>query len=199
MLTLEKPKTALLVMDFQNDIVDPEGSFGRQGMAAQVAEKKAIENTARAMTAARSKGVPVIHVAVAFRPGHPEINQAVPLFAGIKKANALVEGSWGADFHPGVAPAAGELTVIKRGVSALAGTDLNQIFRGRSISIVVLAGIATNFVVEGTARDAADNGYQVIVLKDCCASFTNEMHNFSLSLLPQLATLATADEFAAAL
>jgi nicotinamidase-related amidase len=199
MLAIEKTKTALLVMDFQNDIVDPEGAFGRQGMAVQVAEKKAIENTARAIAAARSKEVPVIHVAVAFRPGHPEINPAVPLFAGIKKANALMEGSWGADFHPAVKPTVGELTVIKRGVSALAGTDLNQILRGRGISILVLAGIATNFVVEGTARDAADNGYQVIVLKDCCASFTDEMHKFSLSLLPQLTTLATVDEFGTAL
>ena len=60
-------------MDFQNDIVDSKGMFGAQGIANQVQEKQAIENTAKAMAAARNGGVRLIHVAVAFRPGHPEI------------------------------------------------------------------------------------------------------------------------------
>ncbi len=199
MLNLNKTQTALLVMDFQNDIVDPKGKFGSQGMAAQVQEKKAIENTARAIAAARNKGVLVVHVGVAFRPGHPEISGNAPLFAGVKNADALVEGTWGAEFHPGVKPAEGEMVVIKRGVSALTGTELNPVLRAKGITTLVLTGIATNFVVEGTARDAVDNGYSVVVLKDCCASFTDELHQFSLQVLPQLTTISTADEFIQAL
>lgn len=192
-------KTALLAMDFQNDIVDPKGVMGSRGMAAQVQDKKAIENTAKALAAARSKGLLIAHVGVAFRPGHPEIGPGVPLFQGIKQANALVEGSWGAEFHPGVKPAEGELVVIKRGVSAFAGTDLNPIFRSKGITQVVLTGIATNFVIEGTARHAVDEGYGVTVLTDCCASFSDEMHTFSLQILSQLGAAATADAFGAAL
>ena len=196
---LELGKTAYLVMDFQNDIVDPKGAIGAQGMAAQVREKGAIENTAKALAAARRNGALVVHVGVAFRPGHPEIGPGVPLFQGIKEAGALLEGSWGADFHPQLKPADGEIVVIKRGVSAFAGTDLGAMFRSRGITTLVLAGIATNFVIEGTARHAVDEGYQVVVLSDCCASFDDDMHGFALQILSQLGTSATADEFCAAL
>jgi nicotinamidase-related amidase len=196
---LELAKTAYLVMDFQNDIVDPKGAIGAQGMATQVREKRAIENAGRALAAARRTGVLVVHVGVAFRPGHPEIGTGAPLFQGIKAAGALVEGSWGADFHPQLTPTEGEIVVIKRGVSALAGTDLDAMLRSRGINTLVLAGIATNFVIEGTARHAVDEGYRVVVLSDCCASFDEAMHGFSLQILSQLGASATADEFCAAL
>lgn len=61
------------------------------------------------------------------------------------------------------------------------------------------AGIATNFVIEGTARHAVDEGYQVVVLTDCCASFNDQMHTFSLQILSQLGTAGTAEEFVTAL
>jgi len=196
---LELAKTAYLVMDFQNDIVDPKGAIGAQGMATQVREKHAIENTATALAAARRNGALIVHVGVAFRPGHPEIGAGAPLFQGIKEAGALVEGSWGADFHPQLKPMEGEIVVIKRGVSALAGTDLGAMFRSRGINTLVLAGIATNFVIEGTARHAVDEGYRVVILSDCCASFDEAMHGFSLQILSQLGASATVDEFCAAL
>lgn len=198
-MPIDRHTTALLAMDFQNDIIHPSTRSG-QNMREQMEETRALENTARAIAAARGKGLPVIHVAVAFRPGHPEIADRGPrLFTGIKKANILVAGTWGAAFHEAVQPLDGELVVVKRGVSALAGTELNPVLRARGISTLILAGIATTFVVEGTARDAADQGYQVVVLQDCCASFSREMHEASLRVLPQLATLSTAAEFARAL
>jgi len=199
MLTIEKARTALLVMDFQNDIVDPKGVMGAQGMAARVQEKKAIENTAKVLATARSKGLLIVHVGVAFRKEYPEIGPGAPLFQGIKKGNALLEGSWGADFHPGVKPTDGEIVVIKRGVSALAGTDLNPMLHGKGVTTLALTGIATNFVIEGTARHAVDEGYQVVVLTDCCTSFSEQMHTFSLQILSQLGAAATADEFVTAL
>ena len=183
-------------MDFQNDLVDAEGAFGSQGTAAEVKEKRAIENTARVLAAARNVGLTVVHVAVAWRPGHQEANRSAPLFAGVGEANALVEGSWGGDFHPVLRPAEDELVITKRGVSALTGTELDRLLRLRDVNVLVLTGFATNFVVEGTARDAVDRGYRVIVLSDCCASFSDEMHRFALdAILPQLGTVTTSGEF----
>jgi nicotinamidase-related amidase len=200
MLDLEPPRTALLVMDFQNDLVDPEGVFASQGSAAEVKEKQAIENTARLLATARNVGLTVVHVAVAWRPGHREANRSAPLFAGVGEADALVEGTWGAAFHRDLQPAEGELVITKRGVSALAGTELDRLLRLRDVNVLVLTGFATNFVVEGTARDAVDRGYTVIVLSDCCASFTDEMHRFSLdAILPQLGTVTTSEELASSL
>ena len=199
MPTIDKNRTALLIMDFQNDIVDPKGLFGSQGIAAQIAEKQAIVNTAKAMAAARTAGVRVVHVAVRFRPGHPEVVGDAALFTAIKDGNILVEGTWGAAFHPDVAPVEDELVVTKRGVSALIGTDLDAILRATGIDTLVLTGIVTNFVVDGTARDAVDHGYRVTILTDCCATFTGEMHRSSLDVLTRLASMSSADEFAAAL
>jgi nicotinamidase-related amidase len=200
MLDIETPRTALLVMDFQNDLVDPEGAFAPQGSAAEVKEKRAIESTAGVLATARNVGLTVVHVAVAWRSGHREANRSAPLFAGVGEADALVEGSWGAEFHRDLQPAEDELVITKRGVSALAGTELDRLLRLRDVNVLVLSGFATNFVVEGTARDAVDRGYTVIVLSDCCASFTDEMHRFALdAILPQLGRVTTSEEFVSSL
>ena len=200
MLDIETSRTALLVMDFQNDLVDPEGAFASQGTAAEVKEKRAIENTARVLATARSVGLSIVHVAVAWHPGHLEANRSAPLFAGVAEADTLVEGTWGGEFHRDLQPAEGERVITKRGVSALTGTELDRLLRLRDINVLVLTGFATNFVVEGTARDAVDLGYAVIVLSDCCASFTDEMHRFALeAILPQLGKLATSEEFVSSL
>ena len=86
--------------------------------------------------------------------------------------------------------------MVKRGVSAFAGADLDLVLKAKGIQVLVLTGFATNFVMEGTARDAVDRGYAAIVLKDCCASFSDEMHRFALeAVLPQLAVVSTMDDF----
>ena len=200
MITIDPARTALLVMDFQNDMVDPEGKFGSQGWAAEVERKHALENTAQALDAARRERITVIHVGLAWREGHREINPNASLFAGAVPVAGLVEGTWGAEFQPDVRPEGAELVVRKRSVSALAGTELDRFLRLRGVRTLVLTGFATNFVVEGTARDAVDRGYEVTVLADCCASFNAEMDDFALqTILPLLGTVTTSAEFVQAL
>jgi nicotinamidase-related amidase len=196
-LALERSATALLVMDLQNDIIDPEGAFGRHGAAAQVAEKGLLAQVQRAMAAAREAGIPVVHVGVVFTPALP-VNMTAPLFAGVREVGALLAGSWGAAFHPAVQPRDGELVVLKQAVSALAGTELQATLRLWGVTTLVLTGVATNFVVEGTARQAVDMGFRVIILQDCCASLTAEMDDFALTVLAQLATVSEVDAFVAA-
>ena len=65
---------------------------------------------------------------------------------------------------------------------------------------MLLTGVATNFVVEGTAREAVDRGYNVLVVGDCCASMSQDAHDSALTTaLPFLATVTTLDEVTAAL
>jgi nicotinamidase-related amidase len=199
MLTIDNATTALLIMDFQNDIAHPKGKLGAHGLGQQVVASRAVEHTALALAAAREMGLLVIHVGVAFRPGHPEIAGTGKFFAGIKTANALVKGTWGANFLPAVAPIDGEIVVFKRRMSAFAGTDLHLILREHGIRTLVLTGIATTFVMESTARNAVDQGYPIVVLRDCCASFTPDMHQASLKVLSMMAETGTAEAFAAAL
>lgn len=81
-------------------------------------------------------------------------------------------------------------------MSALAGTELDRLLRIKGVTTLALAGAATNWAVEGTAREASDRGYRVIVLEDCCAAMTDEEHESSIRVvLSQIGTVITADEF----
>ena len=71
--------------------------------------------------------------------------------------------------------------------------------KNKRIGTVLLAGVATNFVVEGTAREACDRGYNVVV-GDCCASVNQEAHDAALTVaLPFLSTISSLEEVVAAL
>ncbi len=199
-LEIDKRHTALLAMDFENDIVHLEGAFKDFGFAQMVADNNVLDKTAQLLAAARGAGITVIYVSVKFRPGYPERPANAGLWEGLHGATALVEGTWGAAIHDKVAPMASEAVVTKRGVSAFTASDLDQILRTGRIGTLILAGVATNFVVEGTARQACDLGYDTIIVGDCCASVNQEAHDSALTTaLPFLSTISNLEEVVAAL
>ena len=199
-LSIDKEHTALLVMDFENDIVHENGAFKDFGFAAMVKQNDVLAKSARLLDAARHSGVKVIYVIIKYRPGYPERPGNSGLFAGTIQANAIVDGTWGAEIHEAVAPQDGEPVVTKRGVSAFYGSDLAALLATGGINTLLLSGVATNFVVEGTAREAADQGYNVVIVGDCCASASQEAHDAALNTtLPFLSTISNLDEVIAAL
>ena len=199
-LEISKQHTALLAMDFENDIIHPEGAFKDFGFAQMVAENNVIDKTSQLLTAARGAGISVIYVSVKFRPSYPERPANSGLWQGLHGATALVEGTWGARIHDQLTPQDGDHMVTKRGVSAFAASDLEQLLHTNRIGTLLLAGVATNFVVEGTARQACDLGYNTIVVGDCCASMSQEAHDSSLNTaLPFLCTISNLNEVTEAL
>ena len=199
-LEIDRGQTALLVMDLENDLVHEDGAFKDFGFAKMVNDNDVLGKVNTLLAAARRAPVKVIHISVKFRPGHPEASRSAGLFQAVVSANALVEGTWGATIHEAVSPKEGEPVVTKRAVSAFAGSDLEKLLQTAGITTLILSGVATNFVVEGTAREASDRGYNVVVVGDCCASVSQEAHDSSLTTaLPFLATISTLDEVTAAL
>ncbi len=199
-ITIDKGHTALLSMDFENDIVHEDGAFKDFGFAQMVRQNDVFGKTARLLDAAHRASLKVIYVAVRFRPGHPELNRSAGLFQAIVDTNALVEGTWGASIHEAVAPREGEPMITKRSVSAFAGSDLAAVLSASGITTLLLSGVATNFVVEGTAREAVDRGYNVFIVGACCASLSQEAHDAALNIaLPFLTTITTSEEAIAAL
>ena len=198
---IAKAKTALIIIDYQNDIVKPGGKFEASGLPSAVAASKCIEHTAAVLSASRESGVRVIFARVAFRPGYPEIpDVAGPLFTGIREAEALVESTWGSQIIGELAPLASEVVVTKHAADALCHTDLDQILKAGGISHLVLAGIATNNCVEATARHACDLGYLATILEDCCTSFSEEWHCWTLNnVLPQFAVISDSQAYLAAI
>jgi nicotinamidase-related amidase len=184
-----------LTIDKENDIVHEEGAFKDFGFAQMVKQNDVLGKTTGLLDAARRAGVKVIYVSVKFRAGHPELNRSAGLFQAVVEANALVEGTWGATIHEAVAPKEGEPVITKRSVSAFAGSDLANLLSASEITTLLLCGVATNFVIEGTARDAVDRGYNVVIVGDCCASVSQEAHDSALTTaLPFLTTITTLEE-----
>jgi nicotinamidase-related amidase len=136
--------------------------------------------------------VPVVHVRHLNDPAAgPGDRESSRVLRGMRRLDALRPGTWGAEIVDEVRPVDGELVVDKHRISAFAGTDLDRVLRQRGIDSVVLTGISTSFVVEGTARDAVDRGFRTAVVSDGCADLEAETHRLAVErVLPMLATVA---------
>ena len=183
-------KSALLVMDMQNSVV----SQFVDNENVLIPFQKAIET-------ARSHGVPVIYVRVAFRPGYPEISSRNKMFGGIvSRAGAAVTPEVAFYIHESVKPQPDEPIVTKVRVSAFAGSDLEVILRSSQVDTLILSGIATSGVVLSTLREAADNDFALTVLSDACIDADPEVHRVLIEkVFPQQAEVLSVDEWAASL
>lgn len=190
MITVEANRSALLVMDFQSDML------GRLGDRAA----PLIERAAAVIGASRKAGLPIIYVVVGFRPGYPEVSPRNPSFTMLSQSGRLIVTTPGSDIAPAVRPEAADLIVIKRRVSAFAGTDLEMILRAKGIDTLILFGIATGGVVLSTVRQGADADYRLVVVKDCCADVDEEVHRvLTEKVFVRQATVTSAEEISAAL
>lgn len=186
-LTINKAKTAVLCMDYQNDIVNAYSSAKETGM---------LQKASAVLDTARRAGMPVIYVVVRFREGYPEVSPRNKGFSAIKKAGTLREGAPGAEVHADVAPRPGDIVVTKRRVGAFSTTDLNAVLSSRGTETLALMGIATSGVVLSTVRHAADADYEIVVLADCCADRDPEVHRvLTEKVFPRQATVTTSAEF----
>lgn len=178
-------RTALLVMDFQEGIVE---RFG---------DTAVLQRVARAIAAARAVGLRVIYVKVDFRPGFPEISPRNRAFSQAAGSGFLGDK---ARIHPDVAPEAGDVEVTKRRVSAFTGSDLEVVLRASEIGQLVLAGVSTSGVVLSTLREAADRDFELVVLSDACADPDPEVHRLLLEkLFPRQADVLDVETWARSL
>jgi nicotinamidase-related amidase len=180
--------TALLIMDVQPGVVD---RFAADGYLPRLAT---------AASSARTAGISVIYVRVAFRDGYPEISGRNLTFSAIAGTGRFIQGDPAAEIHPAIAPAPGEPVVTKLRVSAFAGSDLEVLLRAGKTEHLVLAGIATSGVVLSTLRQAADLDYQLTVLSDGCLDGDAEVHRVLLEkVFPRQSAVVTIADWIAGL
>ncbi len=166
-LTIDKSTTALLSMDFQNEIL---ANFAEPQRTELISQAKST------LAAARKAGLAIAHIVVRFQPGHPEVSPRNMRFSDAKKANRLVVGTPGADSHADLAPQGAEPLVTKVRVGAFSTTNLETLMRAKGITTLILQGIITSGVVLSTVRWAADRDYRLIVVADACADPDPEVH-----------------------
>jgi len=179
--------TALLVMDMQVGII---------GMLPGA--EALLVKAAKAIATARERNIPVIYVVVSFRQGAPEISMNNKSFSATKERVANVDMVQFMTVHPAIAPAEGEVTVVKRRVSGFTGSDLEVVLRSFEIQHLVLTGISTSGVVLSTLREAADKDYKLTVIEDCCADGDEEVHRvLTTKVFPRQADVITLEEWCA--
>jgi nicotinamidase-related amidase len=190
--------TVLVAVHFQNDVLHPDGKI-RAGLGRDDDSRAGlIQRARRLMDGARARGVPVVSARIAFRRGYRGVAQNSSMVRAVVKAGALVEGSWGADFHAHLKPRRGEFIVTHSRINAFYGSDLELVLASLGAERLVVAGVATHSAVEHTARHAADIGYEVIVAADACAAADPELHAASLRALAlHVERVASVDEILA--
>lgn len=193
---MSRSDTALLLLDLQNEMVDPKGKVGGGGLAKIVQERGVVDRTAKVLEAARATQLKVAHIRLGFRPDYADALSVAPRIAKLKEIGAAILGSWGTEFPEKLAPRADEMIITKQCVNPFFNTSLLSWLHKSGIKEITIAGVATNLVVEATARYADDAGLAITVLEDCCASPNPEWHRFSVEkILPLFGRVITSSEF----
>jgi nicotinamidase-related amidase len=198
------PDAAVLALHYQNDVLHPDGKI-RVGLDADgTARRRLLERASALLTGARAAGLPIVHVRIAFRPDYADLLANCDIFRNVAAIGAVAEGQWGSAFYEGLQPLSGskrEFVVKHTRISAFYGTPLEETLRVLGARRLVVAGVATHSVVEGTVRHAADIGFDVMVAQDACASADPAVHEASLAsmrLIARTGPVAQALRWAAA-
>ena len=182
-IVLAAPETALLVIDIQNTYMAPAAEQ-RERWAPFLDRMKGtvIPNTARLVALCRERGVEVIFARIAClkedgrdrslsqkRPGWNYL-----LMPKDREDSQLV---------PELQPRGDEIVLTKTTDSALTGTNLRLILHNMGIGNVIVAGIFTDQCVSSTVRSLAAESFNVVVVEDCCAAATMDLHNKELEII----------------
>ncbi|MGO8757793.1 MAG: hydrolase [Terracidiphilus sp.] len=188
-LTFEPHGTAIVVIDLQ------KGIAGLSGMPHS--SESVIANCVALLDAARSVGAQPILVHVG---RSPDFGDALKVTADEPmRASGAMPPGW-SDLIPGLNRQPGDIAILKRQWGAFYGTDLDLQLRRRRLNTIVLCGIATEFGVESTARDAYELGYEQVFAEDAMTGRTAESHaNAVQRIFPRMGRVRSTAEIVAAL
>jgi len=197
---IDPKSAALVIQDLQNDVIIEGGAFADSGAPAHATSQNVVANVAGLAEACRKAGVPVIHVWYIVDEGASGLKQNAPLFEGVKGANALVRGSWGAAPADGLEAQPGDHVVEKMRMNGFYDTRLDILLRGLGVETLIITGAWTNMSIEHTARHAADAGYRAVVASDGTSTLNDEWQHAALNYaMTNVASVGSCAEIATAL
>jgi len=198
-LDIDLSKTAVLVIDMQNDFGATGGMFDRAGVDIRLIQR-VIEPIARVLRAARAAGVPVVYIKMEHQPDLSDsgpmngaywlknrffsIGASVPAPDG-SASRILIKDTWNTEILETLAPEPNDIVISKHRYSGFYQTELDDTLKARGIKHLIVTGCTTSVCVESTVRDAAFRDYSCIVLGDCTAEPLGH-HDSSLMLIEKL-------------
>ena len=181
--------TALVVIDLQRGIV--------QRQTAPHSSRDVVDRAKKLADAFRKAGALVVLVRVTYSRDDADRLKA-PTDAAAPVSVPLPPDF--ADIVPELGPFDGDLVITKHQWGAFYGTELDLQLRRRGIRTIVLAGIATNFGVESTARDAWERNYELVFAEDAMAGLSADAHQFAIgTIFPRIGLVRSTDAITAAL
>lgn len=193
--------TALLVIDPYNDFISEGGKVWNRIRA--VAEANGcVAHMQQILQAARKASLPVFYAMHhRYRPGDYESWDFVaPVQRAAWRNQTFAHGTWGGEFRSEFAPLPGEMVAQEHWCSSgFANTDLDLLLKRRGIRRLIVMGLIAHTCVEATVRFAAELGYDVTVVRDATADYSEEEMHAALDInLPAYASeIVTTDELLA--
>ena len=169
---IDPKKTAMIVVDMQNDFV-------ASGAAMETpAARQIVPQIAEALRVCRDVGIKIIYTAHVHRRDGCDMGLFDDLHPPIANRDALVDGTPGVEIYADLAPAAGEHVIKKHRYSGFFGTDLDIILREWGVDTVIISGTTTENCCHATARDAMFRNYRVVFLSDATATYDDPDRGF---------------------
>ena len=176
-------RTAVIVVDMQNDFGTKSGIFDRAGIDISMIQA-AIAPTARVVAAGREAGMKVIYLKMAFRsdlsdagpPDSPNATRHMHFGAGKavlapngEQSRLLIRDTWNTDIVDALKPQAGDVVIYKHRFSGFYETELDATLKQLGTKYLIVTGCTTSVCVESTIRDAMFRDYSCVLLADCAA------------------------------
>jgi len=184
-MSLLPGETALLVVDIQNTYLEPKATAAENRRWQPFLTRMhdiVIPNTARLIGQCRENGTEVMFARIAClkTDGRDRsLSQKKPGFNYL----LLPKDRPDSQVVDDLAAQGDEITILKTTDSALTGTNLRIILHNMGIKNVIVAGIFTDQCISSTVRSLADESFNVIVVEDCCAAATDELHRHELEVI----------------
>ena len=180
---MEPSRTAVIVVDMQNDFASEGGAFARGGRDVSLI-RSVIAPTSRVLAAARAAGMAVVYLRSEWRPDLSDLGAPDAKFWGVMRragigepvtgpegqaSRIFIRDTWNTEIVQELTPEPSDVVVAKRRFSGFHATELDAILRGLGIRSLVFTGCTTSVCVESTLRDAMHYDYRCVLLEDCTA------------------------------
>jgi ureidoacrylate peracid hydrolase len=172
---MDPKTTAVVLIEYQNDFTSEGGSL-HDAVKGVMEQEHMLPNSVETVEKARELGATIIHAPITFTPDYHELSPTpYGILKGVVDSKSFRKGTWGAEIVQDLTPTEQDIVVEgKRGLDAFASTNLDFILRSRGITTIALGGFLTNCCVESTMRTGYEKGFDVITLKDCTATLSEE-------------------------
>ena len=180
-IEIDTAKTAVIVVDMQNDFASKGGLFDHAGVVIAGAQN-AIPHIQSALATARGAGIRIIYLKMGFQPdlsdlgAEDSVNRVRHLHFGVGQTAKTPDGSpgrflirdtWNTDIVPELAPQPNDVVIYKTRFSGFYQTELDATLKKLGAKYLIFTGVTTCICVDSTVRDAMFRDYLCVLLSDC--------------------------------